>query len=127
LTHRVNKDFTGFLAEYDDGKLVREKNHFFSKLLDRQCATNWAEISLKKLVSLELFWKGDSKIKITKDEHPHIEHSDWFFSHSAVVDASSPTPKIISRNIGYREDGILYVFMVDESTGSLKVQTRVGK
>jgi len=124
---RVSPDFTGLVATYDDGKLVREKNHFYSKLLGRQCATNWGEIALKKVVSLELYWRGESKIKISKEDKPLISHEDWYFTHSAIMDAVSPKPKICSRNIGYKNDGILYLYSVDEDTGALKVQNRVAK
>jgi hypothetical protein len=63
---RENKEFTGFVARYKNGATIYEKEDYFSKKLNKKCATNWEEVDKSKLASLELLWKGQSKIKIDK-------------------------------------------------------------
>ena len=117
--------FIGFVAYYEGGRRVKEREHFYSKVLKKQCATNWAEVALTQVVSLEIVWKGVSKIKISKADNPHIKPDDWYFSHSAYMDMASSVPKTLTRNIGYRKGKILYLYAVNEETGDLQVSTRL--
>lgn len=119
----------GFVATYTTGNKVFEKNDYFSRKLNKKCATNWAEIEKDKLVSLELYWDSKSIIKI--DKAPSEMHKfeltpkDWFFSHKGYLDMGTQKVNIISRNIGYIENGILNVFSVMEGSGELIISTRV--
>ena len=120
----INKPFTGFVACYDDGKRIQERENFFSDKLNKQCSTNWAEICREKLSSMELLWNGISKIKIDKINYPHIKPSDWYFSQTGYMDLISKNIVVVSRNIGYRKDGILNIFYVEENTGIVKSAQR---
>lgn len=117
------KNFIGFVAYYDDGRKIREKENYTDKY-GKNCATNWSEIKKDKLVALELLWNGESKIKITKDEYPFIQPGDWFFSQLGHQDMSKREIVVIARNIGFIKDGILQVFTIDENTGNLRISTR---
>ena len=119
-----DKPFTGFVAYYNDGKVIHERENFFSDKLKKQCATSWAELCLEKLVALELVWKDASKIKLTKDEYPFLKASDWYFSQTGYMDMSSRKIIVISRNIGYVKDGIINIYSVAENTGIVKSAQR---
>jgi len=127
IAHNI-EFFTGFVVTYLDGKKVLQKENYFSKKLNKKCATNWSEIDKSKITSLELFWKGESKVKI--DQCPSSTHKetltakDWFFSHRGYLDMGTQKIKIISRNIGYIEDNILYITTVQEDTGEIHRSTR---
>lgn len=116
--------FTGFLAYYSDDLIVKEKENYFSKKLNKNCATNWAEIDKTRLVALELLWLGQSKIKIDKKEYPFIKPEDWFFTHSGMYNMKNRNITVISRNIGFKKDNITQVYSVDEETGILRTSIR---
>lgn len=116
--------FTGFLAYYSDDLIVKEKENYFSKKLNKNCATNWAEIDKTRLVALELLWRGQSKIKIDKKEYPFIKPEDWFFTHSGMYNMKNRNITVISRNIGFKKDNITQVYSVDEETGILRTSIR---
>lgn len=119
--------FTGFVATYDSSRVIYEKENYFSKKLNKQCATNWQEIDKSKLTELNLLWNGEVKASITLDEFDHIKPEDWYFSHSGYFDMGSNKIVVVSRNIGYRKDGVLNIFSVAEDTGILKIQMRADK
>jgi len=116
--------FTGFLAHYKDGSVVKEKNHYYSSKLKKECATNWHEIDKSQLVSLELLWGGESKIKISIEEYPAIKPSDWFFSHYEYFDLKNRNVIVISRNIGISKKDHKQIYSVHEETGILKTEIR---
>ena len=124
LQRELHRNFTGFIAYYEDGKSVKEKENYFSKTLKKNCATNWAEINKEKLVALELFWRGQSIIKIDKSEHPEITPNDWFFTQSAIFEMKNRKLTILSRNIGYKKGNILQIFSVEETSGRLTSHVR---
>lgn len=98
---------------------VREKENYFSKELKKICATNWAEINKEKLVALELFWHGQSIIKINKADYPEMTADDWFFTQSAIFEMKNRKLTILSRNIGYKKGDITQVYSVEEASGRL--------
>jgi hypothetical protein len=116
--------FTGFLAYYDDGKIVQEREDYFSKPLNKQCATNWAEINKDKLSALELIWQDQPKIKIDIKDYPHIKPADWFFTQSAYFEMKSRKLTIVARNIGFKKDNIIQVYSIEEATGTLSSSVR---
>ncbi len=122
------KPFTGLLAYYDNGKIIKERENYFSTKLNKECATNWGEIDKSKLVALELVWQGSSKIRIDKtpaDKSHHIlEPSDWFFSQNGYSDMGSRSISVVARNIGYVENSILTIFKVLEESGVLQISSR---
>jgi hypothetical protein len=124
LQKELKNNFTGFIAHYNNGKSVKEKEDYFSKLLKKVCATNWAEVDKEKLVALELVWKNQSKININIKDYPHIKPSDWFFTQTAFFEMKSRKTVIISRNIGYKKDNITQVYSVEESNGKLVSSVR---
>jgi len=124
MPQKENKRFTGFVAFYKDGNEVREKNNYFSSKTKRKKATNWHEVDKDKIVALEIFWKGQPKIRIDKDDHPDLKPSDWFFSHFGCLDMNTHETKVISRNIGFIKGDILTVYCVVEETGVVKVEHR---
>jgi hypothetical protein len=117
------ESFTGFLVTYADGSKVYEKENYFSKRLNKKCATNWSEIDRSKISSLELLWNGANKAIINKvstsDPEIRLEAKDWFFSHRGYLDMGTRKIKIISRNIGYIKDNILYITSIVEDTGEI--------
>jgi hypothetical protein len=119
----MRDDFTGLVAHYDDGTVVEEKNYFFNERLNKRCATNWSEIDLNKVTTLELYFKGVSKAKISKEDYPEITPQDWVFYHTGVSDLTGD-PTTICRNIGYKKDGLVYVSSVDEQSGALKIDVK---
>lgn len=118
-----DKDITGFVVIYADGTKIVEKENYFSRKLNKKCATNWAEIDKSKIASLQLYWRGELKETIQKtpsDTHSNeLEAIDWFFSHKGYMDMASRSVKIISRNIGYIQDNIIHITSVMEETGEL--------
>ena len=124
MSLREHHNHTGFIAYYEDGKSVREKENYFSKKLQKICATNWAEINKKKLVALELFWHGQSIIKIDKADYPTITPDDWFFSQSAFFEMKNKKLTILSRNIGYKKGSITQIYSVEEASGRLVSHVR---
>lgn len=117
------ESFTGFVITYSDGSKVYEKENYFSKRLNKKCATNWAEIDKSRISSLELFWNGTSKAIVhkvnTDDPEIKLEAKDWFFSHRGYLDMGTRKIKVISRNIGYIKDNILYITSIAEDTGEI--------
>ncbi|MBD3261255.1 MAG: hypothetical protein GF334_06155 [Candidatus Altiarchaeales archaeon] len=121
---RPKKPFTGFIVHYENGKTVRERENYISKKLNKQCATNWAEIDKARIVALELIWKDKSKIKLSKEEYPSIKPGDWYFSHTGYLDMKSRKVVVVKRSIGYIKDGLLHIYSVDEKEGSIKGHVR---
>lgn len=120
---RRDKSFTGFVVIYDNGSKIYEKENYFSKILNKKCATNWGEIDKSKISSLELHWRGECKASITKapsDIHKNeLSAKDWFFSHRGYLDMGTRKIRVISRNIGYIEDNILHITSIVEETGEI--------
>ena len=125
----INKEYTGFLAHYDDGRIIKEQEDFYSKKFKKKCATNWAEIDKKRLVALELVWKGKSKAKIEKQNPTDSHRGDlspdqWFFSQYGYMDMAKRNITVVARNIGWIKDGIINVTSVNEDTGTITMSTR---
>lgn len=118
--------FTGFVAYYGEKKAIREKENYLDKSTNQKKATNWSEIDKNRLTSLELVWNDASKIRIDKKDHPDIKPEDWFFSQHAFHDMANQELSIVKRNIGYKKDGVLQVYSVDEKTGILNSGLRRG-
>jgi len=117
-------NFTGFLATYLNGSTIKQKENFYSKKRDKKSKTNWLGVDKEKLVKLELYWKGVPIASIDKEEHPNINPEDWYFTHTGYMDINNRDIKILSRNIGFKKDGLLTIFSVSEKEGILKVSTR---
>ena len=126
MYQRDVNNFTGFVATYDDGTTVNQKENFFSKKRNKQSRTNWLDIDKEKLVKLELFWKGVPSACIDKKEHPYLSPDDWYFTHTGYMDIEDHKIVVLSRNIGFRKDGLLTIFSVVEDNGFVKVETRAG-
>lgn len=124
MYQNVEANFTGFIATYESGDIVKQKENFFSKKRGKRCRTNWLDIDKEKLVRLELFWKGCPIVHLSKDEHPEISPEDWYFTHTGYMDIHDRTIKVLNRNIGFKKDGLLTIFSVSEAEGTLKVTTR---
>lgn len=120
---RRDKSFTGFIVTYDNGAKVYEKENYLSKILNKKCATNWGEIDKSKISSLELYWRGECKVSITKsssDIHKNeLSAKDWFFSHRGYFDMGNRKINVIARNIGYIEDNIMHITSIVEETGEI--------
>jgi hypothetical protein len=117
--------FTGFMAYYDHNESVPEKENYFSKSLNKHCATNWSEINKDKLVALSLYWNGEFIIKVAKADNPEIAADTWFFSQTAYLDMKVGHAVVLSRNIGYKKkDGTTQIFSVEEATGRLTSNVR---
>ena len=116
-------NFTGFIAYYGPKKKVFEKENYTDKSGNKK-ATNWSEIDKEKLTALELVWRGSSKILIKKSDYPHMQGTDWFFTQSAFLDMATQKIRVVARNIGYRKEGIIQIFTVEEDTGTLKSSVR---
>lgn len=117
-------NFTGFIATYTDGSTVKEKENFFSKKRSKKSVTNWLDIDKSKLTKLELYWKGVPSACIDKLDHPLISPDDWYFTHTGYMDIHDHNIKVLSRNIGFKEEGLLTIMSVNEADGTLKVNTR---
>jgi hypothetical protein len=120
---RDHNNFTGFVVTYNNGKKIYQKENYYSKNLNKRCNTNWAEIEKDKIEILELFWKGESKAKISKApsemHEDELSENDWFFSHNGYIDMGTRKIKVISRNIGYKIDKILHIISVIEDSGEI--------
>lgn len=125
---RRDPNNTGFVVIYGDGSKIYEKENYFSKKLNKKCATNWAEIDKSKISSLQIYWRGELKETIQKapsDTHAkELGANDWFFSHKGYMDMATRKVKVISRNIGFIENNILYIISVMEETGEVLRSTR---
>jgi hypothetical protein len=120
----VSNNFTGFIATYFDGTVVEERLNVSGNKLERKCRTNWYEVDKEKLKKLELYWVGTLRASIDKEDHPTLSHDDWYFSHTGYMDMKDRKVKVLTRNIGYKENGLLTILSVDEESGTLKVDTR---
>jgi len=117
--------FSGFVAVYDDGTRVPERENYHSEKLRKKMATNWLEIDKARLVSLELFWRGRKMSSISKLDHPDITPTDWFFSHTGCLDISTHAIHVVARNIGYKDkSGLTNIISVSDSEGTMKGYTR---
>jgi len=119
----TNSDYTGFIAHYDNGRSIKERENFYSSKLKKKCATNWQEIDRTRLVALELVWHGQSKATVQKPPDPFTP-DQWFFSHSGCMNMNSRKIIVVSRNIGYVKDGIVHITSVMEDTGIIRIWTR---
>lgn len=120
MRQREFNKFTGFIAYYNNGKFVREKENYLSQTLHKTCATNWAEIDKEQLIALELHWNGQSIVRVDKANNPDITSNDWFFTQSAIFDMTNKKLVVLDRNIGYtKKDGTTQVYSVNEATGRL--------
>lgn len=130
MPQKENKNFTGFIAYYEDGRAIKEKENFFSKKLKKQCATSWAEINKKKLKTMTLYWKGQLKASIERDPqdkgapYTHLNPDQWFFSQSGYLDLSTRKVAVVSRNIGYILNGIIHITSVNEQNGIVRIHSR---
>ena len=123
--------FSGFIAHYETGKAIKEVENFFSKKLNKPCATNWAEIEKRLLCKIELYWNDSLKGVITKEPSKNsfntdhvLAPSDWFFSQKGYFDLGSRTIKVIARNIGYVKDSVTHILSVNEDTGIVHISQR---
>ena len=128
---KSRKPFTGFVAYYDDGKVVKERENFFSIKLNKKCATSWAEIDKDKLVRLDLVWNDQPKGSILKNpsedsfNKSHVlSPQDWFFSQKGYYDLNTRVIRVVARNIGYIEDGIVNILSVVEDSGVVQMYRR---
>jgi len=128
---KSHKPFTGFIAYYDNGKIIKEHEDFFSKKLNKKCATNWAEIDKNKLIKLELIWQDTPKGYITKSPSEQsfnktytLNPQDWFFSQKGYFDLNTRQIIVIARNIGYIESGIVNILSAIEQTGIVQIYSR---
>lgn len=125
---KVKDSFTGFVAHYENGRQLYEKENYFSKKLNKKCATNWAEIDKSRLVKLELFWNGTLKAGISKkpfkDKPFELSPSDWFFSQKGYIDMGTKKMLVIARNIGYIHEGVIHITSVVEKTGIIQKHSR---
>lgn len=128
MPRKPKESFTGFVAHYENGRKLYEKENYFSKKLNKKCATNWAEIDKSRLVKLELFWNGDLKAAVSKKplkgKPLELSASDWFFSQKGYIDMGTKKMLVIARNIGYIEDGIAHITSVVEQTGIIQKYSR---
>jgi len=122
---KIPNSFTGFIATYENGTTVLEKEDYHSEKLRRKMATSWPEIDRAKLQKLELYWHGSKITSLSKSDIPGMTAEAWFFSQTGYMDVSARRLVVVSRNIGYRgQDGLLYVSSVKESDGSLHGSVR---
>ena len=125
-----NKNFTGFIIYYDNGKIINERENFYSRKLKKKCATNWAEIDKERIQKIELVWRGSYKAHIDKtSQDPLLPYTtllpdQWFFSHSGYCDLSTKKVVVVSRNIGYVINNICYIRSVEEATGIVRITQR---
>jgi hypothetical protein len=124
MPQKEDEKFTGFVAYYDNGNTVKERNNYLCAKTSNVKSTNWSEIDKERLVALELFWNGESKIKIDKIRYPDLKPSDWYFSHLGSLDMNSHKTIVVSRNIGFIKDELLTVFCVQEQSGVVKIDNR---
>jgi len=124
MPQKENNKFTGFVAYYSDGNKVEEKNNYISKKAGCKKSTNWHEVDRDKITALELFWNGESKIKIDKSDYPYLSPGDWFFSHYGCLNMSTHETTVVSRNIGFIKEDTLTVYCVLEESGVVKVEHR---
>lgn len=124
-------DFTGFVATYSNGRVVYERENFYSRKLKKQCATSWDEIDKNRLVSLELQWHGEPKVKVDKIPDPkenlgynELGPTQWFFSQSGSLDMANHKVLVVSRNIGYKVNGTCHISSVMEDTGVIRMHSR---
>jgi hypothetical protein len=122
------KDFTGFVVTYDNGNKIYEIEDYFSKKLNKKCATNWAEVDKSKITLLQLYWKGVLKETIHKtpdDIHKNeLIAKNWFFSQKGYLDMGTRKIVVIARNIGYIEGDILHITSIIELTGEINRSVR---
>jgi hypothetical protein len=106
------------------GKVVWEKNNYWSDKQRKILATNWSEIDKDKIEAMALYWKGRLALYLTKAEHLPDK---WVFSHTGMLQTGvSQNVQIVSRNIGFERGGIRYMFRVSEADGRLSSEsTRV--
>jgi len=117
--------FSGFVAIYDDGTRVLERENYHSEKLRKKMATNWLEIDRARLASLELYWRGQMMSSIGKADHPDISPPDWFFSHTGCLDVSTHSIRVVARNIGYKDgSGLTNIISVNEVDGTMKGYAR---
>ena len=129
LQKEKQNSFTGFIAHYENGAKVYEREDYHSKKLNKKCATNWAEIDKEKLVSLQLVWKGQIKVTIDKESgsahRSVLKAEDWFFSQNGYMDMGTRKIVVLSRNVGFIEDNNIYITSVLEETGDIRKSIRV--
>lgn len=125
------KPFSGFIAYYSNGKVVHERENYFSRLRNKKCATNWGEIDKGALIKLELYWKDELKGFITKESlsnsfnpSPITSPNNWFFSQKGYFDLGSRNIIVVSRNIGYIADGVARVLSVLEDSGIVQIYSK---
>lgn len=119
------ESFTGFVATFEDGTSVLEREGYHSEKLRRPMATSWPEIDRARITRLDLYWHGQKKATVSKSEQPHLDADGWFFSQTGYMDVSRHTVVVIARNIGFRgKDGMLYVTSVRESDGAVRGSVR---
>jgi hypothetical protein len=128
---RGRKPFTGFIAYYANGRLIKERESFFSKKLNKDLATNWAEIDKEQLISLELVWRDEPKARIDKkpsssgfNKSKEIAPANWFFSQKGYMNMGTRKIQVVARNIGYIDDGIINIISVVEETGVVLISRR---
>jgi len=105
---------TGFVARYRSGETVFEKNRYVDAA-GRVRATNWSEVNLDQVETLELWWRGD--LRASLDSADLERPSGWIFFHTGISDGKQNS--LQSRSIGFMAGGEQYLATVDEKTGRL--------
>ena len=113
---------TGFRAVLCDGKVVHEVNGALRAEFGALRATNWTDVPLDRLISLELIFQGKRVAAVNVNEIQLIHPSDWYFSHTAVMDSKTWRSVVQYRNIGYYLDGVLHLWRMHEVTGSVHTE-----
>lgn len=128
---KSRRPYTGFIAYYGENKVIKEREDFFSKKLDKKCATNWAEIDKEKLTKLELIWNDQPKGFISKTPVKNsfntshtLSPQNWFFSQKGYYDLGNRNIIVVARNIGYIENGIINILSVVEQSGIVQIYSR---
>jgi len=117
----IPDSFSGFVATYEDGVSVLEREGYHSEKTRRLMATSWPEVDTEKLASVTIYWNGQKKHTVSKSDHPHMKPQDWFFSQTGYMDIKRHTVLVVARNLGYRgNDNLLHIVSIQEEDGSLK-------
>jgi hypothetical protein len=109
--------YTGFRVVLSGGKLITESQDSFCPSLGRVSATNWHTVPLNDIQELSLVHHGRIVVSIQASEAGVQSPGDWYYSRSAVTESGNWKTTMVSRNIGYRKDGVLRIWKVHEDSG----------
>lgn len=115
---------TGFMAYFDNNsEPVLERNDYFDEKLGRIAATNWHTIDQSQLVQLEIWWHGQCKNRIVREDIPDL--SEWIFYHSGQTPLGDIDISTVSRTIGFKRlDGTRALCTINEHTGTIMIATK---